>query len=315
MGRRVKMPKTSQDDVKTRLWSISFLSSVSGGVPRAKGAGGAMAVFDLFNRETGRAHTMLVSAGGKASGLPVGASFRDSGYIKFTTTKPASFPDFHDTRAKLVMKDRIAKSWRTLTVYQSLTSLEKLMNVKVNNWNPTGWQKFQGHGISKIYYSDGKPIGDPDLEPRVDVPTNEVPDDRFQVKENDLGYVIRLPSKVLFDWDKDTLHYEAEEHLSDAMTFINRLPDHFHRIEVEGHTDSTEKRPGYNMDLSMRRARTVLNYMVRNKWAFDRDYEFGAARGLGATKPIAPNSNADGSDNRAGREQNRRVEIYVNRRR
>jgi outer membrane protein OmpA-like peptidoglycan-associated protein len=34
-------------------------------------------------------------------------------------------------------------------------------------------------------------------------------------------------------------------------------------------------------------------------------------RGLGETKPVAPNTNPDGSDNPHGRQQNRRVEITV----
>jgi len=33
--------------------------------------------------------------------------------------------------------------------------------------------------------------------------------------------------------------------------------------------------------------------------------------GLGETKPVAPNTNLDGSDNPAGRQKNRRVEILI----
>jgi len=34
-------------------------------------------------------------------------------------------------------------------------------------------------------------------------------------------------------------------------------------------------------------------------------------RGLGKTRPVAPNANPDGSDNPEGRAKNRRVEITV----
>ena len=35
------------------------------------------------------------------------------------------------------------------------------------------------------------------------------------------------------------------------------------------------------------------------------------ATGYGESKPVAPNENADGSDNPAGRALNRRVEIFI----
>jgi len=35
------------------------------------------------------------------------------------------------------------------------------------------------------------------------------------------------------------------------------------------------------------------------------------ARGYGETRPVAPNNKPDGSDNPAGRQQNRRVEILL----
>ena len=34
-------------------------------------------------------------------------------------------------------------------------------------------------------------------------------------------------------------------------------------------------------------------------------------QGFGETKPVAPNTNDDGTDNPAGRQANRRVEIYI----
>src|SRR5262245_59174316 len=103
-----KLPKQPVDDVKTDLWSISFLSSVGGGEER----GGVLVLFDLFNRVTNRAHRLLVTAVGEVSGLPVEASVRDSGYVKFESNVFANFPDFDRKIAKLEIKDRIGKSWR-----------------------------------------------------------------------------------------------------------------------------------------------------------------------------------------------------------
>ena len=36
-------------------------------------------------------------------------------------------------------------------------------------------------------------------------------------------------------------------------------------------------------------------------------------KGYGRSRPVAPNHNADGSDSPEGRQQNRRIEIYLRR--
>lgn len=301
-----RMPKQPSDDVDSHIWSIAFLSSLGGG---AKVKGGAMALFDLFNRQTNRAHRMAITAVGETSGLPVGMSFRDSGYKRFKMDKPASFPDFDKKRAKLELKDRFGKSWRTVTIYRA-DNVTELMSVEVNNWNLTGWHAFEGHGLTEIYYSDGRPVGDPEREIFIRYPKEELPE-KYQVRVTDYGSVIVLPGDVLFDFDRDWLHYEASQNLSNVMDFINRIPERFKRIEVKGYTDNFEKVPGYNLDLSRRRAQTVIDYFKKYKWALEKEYFFYPARGMGAAEPVAPNRNADGSDNPQGRAKNRRVEILL----
>lgn len=299
------------DAVKTDEWSIAFLSSVGGGVrlPIIR-AGGAIALFDLFNRKTNRAHRMSIMSAGTVTGLPVGVSFRDSGYVKFKTKVPVSFHDFNHRNAELQLKDRVGKSWRTVTIYGA-DRVGKLMHVEVNNWNLTGWHGFSGSGRTEILFSNGRPAGNPDYELRLDLPSTEDIPVGFQVSQQDYGLVIRAPGDVLFDFDRDVLHYEAAAHLSQIIEYINRLPAQYTRILVEGHTDDAEKTPGYNMALSKRRAKRVLDYFIDNKWAFNRDYTFDAARGLGANQPIVPNRNPDGTVNSAGRAKNRRVEIFL----
>lgn len=304
-----KLPKQPIDDIRTNLWSIAFLSSVGGGKSKA----GAIGIFDLFNRQTNRAHRFTITAGGKSSGLPVEVSFRDSGYMKFKTEIIANFDDFHHKRAKLELKDRIGKSWRSVTVFQR-DAIKKLMNVEVNNWNLTGWHAFEGHGITEIYYSDGKPVGNPEYELRIEPKDLEEIYPDHKIEKRDFGYVIKIPGDALFDFNRDVLHYEAEQRVSDAIKYINSLDKDFTIIEIEGHTDNKEKVPGYNLKLSKRRAEVVMDYMTRNKWSFDRDMTFGQTRGLGATVEKAPNQKPDGSDNPAGRELNRRVEIIIKRR-
>jgi|SRR5215211_5202933 len=126
-----KMPKQPIDDQKSTEWASAFLNSVGCG---AKKKGGAIFVFDLVNWDTYRAHRMSFIGGGKAKGLPVTTSVLNSAYVRFSTKKPASFSDFNHKRAKLKAKDRVGYSWRTLKVYDGLA---ELMEVHINNWNPT----------------------------------------------------------------------------------------------------------------------------------------------------------------------------------
>ena len=58
---------------------------------------------------------------------------------------------------------------------------------------------------------------------------------------------------------------------------------------------------------SQRRAESAVRYMVQNGIAPDRL----VAKGYGESKPIARNTNPDGSDNSDGRQKNRRTEFKI----
>ena len=85
------------------------------------------------------------------------------------------------------------------------------------------------------------------------------------------------------------------------------MPEGQCKVEVAAHTDSigTEQ---YNQGLSERRAQAVYDYL--------KDHGIDSGRmvgpnGYGETRPIAPNTNEDGSDNPEGRAKNRRTELNV----
>lgn len=67
-------------------------------------------------------------------------------------------------------------------------------------------------------------------------------------------------------------------------------------------------RHAYNQPLSERRARAVPDWLVKNGGASAATI---TTRGWGKSKPIAPNTRPDGSDDPEGRKKNRRVEITV----
>jgi len=119
------------------------------------------------------------------------------------------------------------------------------------------------------------------------------------VKQEPRGMVITLSGAVLFASGQASL-------LTGAMVKLNEVADALtksnpeSRIVVEGHTDS-QGNIDFNQDLSNRRASSVRDYLVSRGIASDRI----TAQGLGSTRPIAPNNNAE------GRANNRRVEIIV----
>ena len=110
---------------------------------------------------------------------------------------------------------------------------------------------------------------------------------------------------VNFDFDKATLRPDAVSILSEATEILKRYPDL--RVEVAGHTDS-KGTDAYNQKLSERRAKAVYDYLAGNGVAASR---LVGPVGYGESRPIAPNTNPDGSDNPEGRAKNRRTELNV----
>ncbi len=101
---------------------------------------------------------------------------------------------------------------------------------------------------------------------------------------------------VNFDNNKDTLRSDAIAILDDAAATLKRYPGL--KVEIAGHTDSANS-DAYNLDLSQRRAKAVLDYFVSKGVEADRL----SAKGYGEAQPIADNDTA------AGRFKNRRVEL------
>lgn len=103
--------------------------------------------------------------------------------------------------------------------------------------------------------------------------------------------------EIYFDTGKATLKAESEVALEEIAKFINQESGvHFY---VVGHTDSRGELD-YNMDLSDKRAESVVNALVTD---YNVDANRLAPKGVGPLAPIATN------DTQEGRTQNRRVEI------
>lgn len=109
---------------------------------------------------------------------------------------------------------------------------------------------------------------------------------------------------VNFEFDRATLREESIPILEAAVTVLKNNPELL--VAIDGHTDSRGS-DAYNENLSRARAEAVHDYFVRQGVNADRL----AFRGFGESRPIAPNSFDDGSDNPDGRAENRRVELNV----
>ena len=124
-------------------------------------------------------------------------------------------------------------------------------------------------------------------------------------KVTDQEITIELAADFLFDFDKYVLKSEAVPSLQKVGEVIKAYPKA--PLLIEGHTDGKGTHP-YNIKLSDNRALSVKNWLVQNAGV---DSARINTRGWGETKPVAPNTNPDGSDNPQGRQKNRRVSITL----
>lgn len=117
------------------------------------------------------------------------------------------------------------------------------------------------------------------------------------LKKLDVGVKVVL-NNIFFDFDKATLRKESTGELVRLQTLLSETPAL--RLEISGHTDNVGN-ASYNKDLSQRRAKTVVDYLVGKGISKDR-LTFA---GYGDTQPVAPNNS------KANRQQNRRTEFKV----
>ncbi len=103
---------------------------------------------------------------------------------------------------------------------------------------------------------------------------------------------------ILFDTGKSSIKAESTSVMVDIIQILNEYPTA--KFTVEGHTDSVGSE-SLNQKLSEERANSVRNFLIDKGIDSNRL----SAIGYGEAKPIATNNT------RAGRAQNRRVEINL----
>ena len=127
----------------------------------------------------------------------------------------------------------------------------------------------------------------------------------IQSFETERGLVIHFPD-INFKFNSAELNTAAVEKLGQIAEKLSSDYVADRTLAVEGHTDGVGEE-AFNMQLSKSRAEAVFDELVVRNISTERvniDW-------FGEAAPIAPNNNPDGTDNPAGREKNRRVEIIV----
>jgi outer membrane protein OmpA-like peptidoglycan-associated protein len=119
-----------------------------------------------------------------------------------------------------------------------------------------------------------------------------------KVDRTPCGLNFTLNSLVLFDFNSYKLKPEAKEILNQVLFFLKKAD--YKKIVVKGYTDNIGSRE-YNLQLSIKRARAVANYLISKGVEADKV----EAIGFGESNPRYPNTSQE------GRAKNRRVEIEL----
>lgn len=109
-----------------------------------------------------------------------------------------------------------------------------------------------------------------------------------------------ISASALFNYDRSDLKEEGKAAMSDLKKSIKARDSSVVNVDIIGHTDNTGSEE-YNMDLSIRRAESVREYMVSKGVDASKINIYGE----GESNPFASN------ETREGRAENRRVDIHV----
>ena len=99
---------------------------------------------------------------------------------------------------------------------------------------------------------------------------------------------------IYYNFARAEIRPDAAKELDKLVQLLVDNPEI--KIELGSHTDSVDT-DSYNLDLSQRRANSAVNYIVQHGISPDRI----VAKGYGESKPIARNTNPDGTDNPDGK--------------
>lgn len=131
--------------------------------------------------------------------------------------------------------------------------------------------------------------------------TEKIPAEQIKNIEEDKTYAL---TNIYFEFDKSDLMPESKTELDNLVTLLINMPDAI--VEIAAHTDSTGS-DSYNMELSLKRAESVVNYLI----SVGINSKRLVAKGYGETRPIAGSTAPDKSGNPEVCRFSRRVEFKI----
>jgi OmpA-OmpF porin, OOP family len=159
-----------------------------------------------------------------------------------------------------------------------------------HNWEYTVGVGFL-FGGAKAAVAEAAPVAAPAPAPKEEaIPAAEPTPGHYK-------YCVTL--HIEFDIDRDIIRPEYRDEVARVGDFMKKYPST--SAVIEGHTDNVGSAE-HNMDLSQRRAQSVVNYLVDN---FGIARSRLSAKGYGSTRRISYNNTPE------GRQQNRRINAVI----
>ena len=151
--------------------------------------------------------------------------------------------------------------------------------------------------MPSAFYQLARPIRTP-VKVKFQKPRQELQGTGVQVARDGENIRLIMPNAITFNTNEAIIKASANP----VLDSVAKVAKEYNKtsLQVLGYTDSTGN-DTINIPLSQRRAAAVAQYLGLRGVASSRI----TAAGMGAQNPIASNATA------AGREQNRRVEIYL----
>lgn len=150
------------------------------------------------------------------------------------------------------------------------------------------------------YTTNGKGVDPMTLKELV---TNITLDTILVLDKLALDIIYRLDN-IYYNYNKWDIRPDAAKELDKLVQILTDNPEI--KIELSSHTDSVASH-AYNMELSQKRAESAVEYIISRGISAERM----VAKGYGEERPIARNTNPDGTDNSEGRDRNRRTEFKI----
>lgn len=200
-------------------------------------------------------------------------------------------PDNRSRKKRVAFESKMLKKWDLHELEDAAYYyIDKVTIMKDSDWQDILTEE---NPIDSLQVSENAPATDNPIEP--DPGRDTVYVNIFEVKA-DSSIIL---SNIFFDFDKSDLLPESFNELDRLNNQLNEYSDL--SIIIEGHTDNMGTFE-YNMDLSLRRARAVVEYLRTQGLPEERiKYE-----GYGYTRPLTDNRDE------SGRQLNRRVAFRIN---